>query len=109
MPKFQGINIQATGQNIITLGDGNQINAQFSELGQALVELRNAITESDASEAYKMNLVADIDTIESQLAKPQPNRSIIAAAWEAVKGAAAIDGCVSLVQKVGLLIARFLS
>lgn len=109
MAKFQGINIQATGQNIITLGDGNQIDAQFSELGQALVELRNAITKSDASEALKMILVADIDTIQSQLAKPQPNRSIIAAAWEAVKGAAAIDGCGSLVQKVALLIAGFVS
>lgn len=27
MPKFHGIKIEATGQNIITLGDGNQINA----------------------------------------------------------------------------------
>ena len=26
MPKFHGIKIEATGQNIITLGDGNQIN-----------------------------------------------------------------------------------
>jgi len=99
MPKFQGINIQATGQNIITLGDGNQINAQFSKLGQALVELRNAITKSDASDAQKMDFVADIDTIESQLAKPQPNRSIIAAAWEAVKTAAAINGCATFVEK----------
>src|SRR5438093_648150 len=104
MPKFQGINIQATGQNIITLGDGNQINAQFSKLGQALVELRHAITKSTASDAQKMNFVADIDTIESQLAKPQPNRSIIAAAWEAVKTAAAINGCANLVQKVSGLI-----
>jgi hypothetical protein len=27
MPKFHGIKIEATGQNIITLGDGNQIDA----------------------------------------------------------------------------------
>jgi predicted transcriptional regulator len=109
MARFQGINIQATGQNVITLGDGNQINAQFSELGQALVELRNAITKSDTSEAQKMNLVADIDTVESQLAKPEPNQSIISAAWEAVKGAAAIHGCASFVQKVSDLIRGFLS
>ena len=36
MPRFHGINIHATGQNIITLGDGNQIDAKFSDLGQAL-------------------------------------------------------------------------
>ena len=74
MPKFQGINNNATGQNIITLGDGNQVNAQYSDLGQALVELRKAITQSDVPEDQKISFVADIDTIESQLAKPKPNK-----------------------------------
>jgi hypothetical protein len=76
MPKFQGININATGQNIITLGDGNKINAQFSDLGQALVELRNTLTKSTAPEVQKMSLVVDIDTIQSQLAKPQPSKGL---------------------------------
>lgn len=44
MPKFHGIKIEATGQNIITLGDGNQINAKFGELGEALAELRDAVS-----------------------------------------------------------------
>jgi hypothetical protein len=51
-----------------------------------------------------MTLVADIDTIQSQLAKPEPNRGIIQAAWETVKGAAAINGCTALVAKVAGLI-----
>lgn len=109
MPKFHGIKIEAIGQNIITLGDGNQVNAQFGELGKALVELRQAITESDASEGEKLGLVADIETIQSQLAKPQPNRSIVAAAWNTIKGAAAINGCAALVTKVTGLIASFIS
>jgi len=109
MPKFHGIKIEATGQNIITVGDGNQIDAQFSELGEALAELREAITKSEEPEANKMSLVADIDTIQSQLAKPQPNRKIVAAAWEAVKGAASIHGCVVLVEKLTSLIARLIS
>lgn len=109
MPKFQGININATGQNIITLGDGNQINAQFSDLGQALVELRNTITQSTAPEVDKMSLVADIDTIQSQLAKPQPSKNILKAAWETVQAAATIDGCASLVGKVGQLITGLIS
>ena len=108
MPKFQGINIHATGQNIITLGDGNQINAQFTDLGAALVELRDAITRSEVPESEKMSLVADIDTIESQLAKPQPNKSIIAAAWKSVKAAATISGCANLVDRVRNLIGGFL-
>ncbi len=109
MPKFHGIKIEATGQNIITLGDGNQINAQFSELGTSLVELRNAIAQSAAPEADKLALVADIDTIQSQLAKPTPNKAIIAAACETVKTAATIDGCVGLVNKVAGLIGGLLT
>jgi predicted transcriptional regulator len=109
MPRFHGIKIEATGQNIITLGDGNRINAQFTELGTSLVELRKAITESRVAEATKLALVADIDTIQSQLAKPTPNKSIMAAAWETVKGAAAIDGCTGLVNKVTALIGGLLT
>jgi type II secretory pathway component PulM len=108
MTKFQGINITATGQNIITLGDGNQVNAQYSDLGQALAELRKAITQSDESEDRKMSFVADIDTIESQLAKSEPNKGIISAAWDAVKAAASINGCATLFANVSSLIAGFL-
>jgi hypothetical protein len=105
MPKFHGIKIEATGQNIITLGDGNQIDAKFNDLGTALVELRDAITQSQAAEADKMAFVADIETIQSQLSKPAPTKAIVAAAWETVKGAAAINGCTALVAKVGGFIA----
>jgi len=109
MPKFHGIKIEATGHNIITLGDGNQINAQFGELGNALAELRAAVPNATASEADKMSVVADIETIQSQLAKPQPNRSIVSAAWNAIKGAAAIGECVELVERVAACIAPLLT
>lgn len=104
MQKFHGIRIEATGQNIITVGDGNQIDARFSALGQTLADLRDAVTKSDTSEAEKMELVADIETIQSQLAKPEPHRGIVRAAWETVKRASALDGCTNLVAKiVGLI------
>lgn len=109
MPKFHGIKIEATGQNIITVGDGNQINAKFADIGASLAELRDAIIRSEAAEDRKMQLVADIETIQSQLAKPEPNRGIVKAAWETVKAAAAIDGCATLVEKVSRFITRFLS
>lgn len=108
MPKFHDIKIEATGQNIITLGDGNQIDAKFGDIGSALAELRKAITESDAPESEKLGYVADIDTIQSQLAKPSPNKSIVTTAWEAVRGAASISGAATFVQRVGELIVPFL-
>jgi hypothetical protein len=109
MPKFHGIKIEATGQNIITLGDGNQVNAQYGDLGRSLVELRQAITASELAELDKLTLVANIDTIQSQLVTPAPNKGIIRAAWDVVKGAAVINGCTGLVQKVTGFIAGFLS
>jgi hypothetical protein len=108
MPKFHGIKIEATGQNIITVGDGNQVNAKFEDLGTALADLREAITKSTVPEADKMNWVADIETVQSQLAKPAPNRSIIGAAWTAIKGAAVIAECIPLIEKVQHFIAPLL-
>lgn len=108
MPKFHGIKIEATGQNIITLGDGNKVNAKFGEVGESLSDLRNAVTGSDAEEAKKLELVADIETIQTQLAKPEPSPTIIKAAWQVVKGAAAINGCTVLVHKIAGLLAHFL-
>jgi hypothetical protein len=109
MPKFHGIKIEATGQSIVTVGDGNQINAKFGDLGSALADLRDTITKSTASESDKLNLVADIETVQSQLAKPSPNRSIMSAAWSSIKGAAVIAECIPLIERVQTFIAPFVS
>jgi len=109
MRKFHDIRIDATGQNIITLGDGNQINAQFGDLGKALADLRGAITKSNAAEGEKLSVVADIETIQSQLAKPKPSTGIISAAWSAIKGAAVIGEFAGLVRHVAHYISPFLS
>jgi hypothetical protein len=72
MDKFKGIKIEATGQNIITVGDGNQVNAQFKEAAGALIELKRALLNAKSlSEEQKLDAVADIDSIESQLAARQ--------------------------------------
>jgi len=34
--RYAGINIAATGSNVITLGDGNVVNAQFAQLHSEL-------------------------------------------------------------------------
>jgi hypothetical protein len=109
MPKFHGVKIEATGQNIVTVGDGNQVDAKFGNIGEALAELRKAISAAEIEETEKLTYVADIETIQSQLAKPAPHRSIITVAWETVKGAAAINGCSALVTKVAVLIGQFAS
>jgi hypothetical protein len=41
--RYAGINISATGSNVIQLGDGNIVNAEFSELHAKLQTLKQAI------------------------------------------------------------------
>lgn len=105
---FHGIKIEATGQNVITVGDGNQVDAKFGDLGQSLAELREAITRAEIPETKKLGFAADIDSIQAQLAKPEPNKEIIGVAWKMVKGAAAINGCTTLVAKIATLISPFI-
>lgn len=109
MNKFSGIKIEATGQNIITVGDGNQVNAQHSETAKALIDLRKALVGStQLTEVQKLDAASDIDSIESQLAKSSPNKSVIAAAWEGVKKFATIVDVASKVGKVAGLLAPFI-
>ena len=108
--RFEGIKIEATGQNIITLGDGNQVNANFQALGESLAELRRAIKDSDAiDENQKMDLVVDVDTLQTQLARPTPSRELISRLWEGINRAASVAGLVEAAGKVGALLAPLIS
>ena len=108
--RFEGIKIEATGQNIITLGDGNQVNARFQAFGESLSELRQAIKESDKiNDTQKMELVVDVDTLQTQLARPTPNRELISRLWEGINRAASIAGLVDAAAKVAALLGGLLS
>src|SRR5881296_2917209 len=97
--KFKGIKIEATGQNIITVGDGNQVNVKYQDAAGALVDLKQALLQSTAiSESQKLDAVADIESIQSQLAKEKPNRTIVKDGWEAVEK---LDTVLGLTDKVG--------
>jgi hypothetical protein len=108
--RFEGIKIEATGQNVITLGDGNQVNARFENLGKALSELRQAIKDSEKiDEAQKMELVVDVDTIQTQLAKLTPDRGLVKNLWEGINRAAAVAGLTDAAVKVGALLTGLFS
>lgn len=99
MDKFKGIKIEATGQNIITVGDGNQVNAQYEDAASSLIDLKQTLLGTDSlTEEQKLDAVADIDSIESQLAKAEPNQTAIQGAWEGVKK---LDTVLGLTEKVG--------
>jgi hypothetical protein len=105
MDRFKGIRIEATGQNIITVGDGNQVNARHEVAAAALAELKKDLVSSqDVSEDDKVAVVAEIDSIQAQLAKPVPNRTIVEAAWDGVKNIATGAGLVSHLGNIGKLL-----
>jgi hypothetical protein len=109
MEKLRGIKIEATGQNIITVGDGNQVDAKYQDVAGALVELKQALLQQTAiTETQKLDAVADIDSIQSQLAKSSPNCGVINGAWEAVKKLETLMGLAEKVGKVAGLLSPFL-
>lgn len=108
MDRFNGIRIEATGQSIVTVGDGNQINAQHSDIAHALIDLRKAVIASEQlNDAEKLDVASDIDSIESQLVKATPNKTVISAAWEGVKKIAVAADVALKVGKVAALLAPF--
>jgi hypothetical protein len=100
-----GINISAVGTNVITLGDGNVVNAKFEELHKLLDELQDrVIAAEDIEDVTKLEIAADVESIKDQLAKPMPNKSVIKQLWEQVEIVATVSGVIDLVQKIGTLI-----
>ncbi len=70
---------------------------------QALLEPK------ELTEAQKLDAVADIDCIQSQLAKSEPNRSIIRSAWDGLTKLNTTIGLGEKVAKVAGLLGPFLS
>ena len=109
MDRFQGIKIEATGQNIITVGDGNQVNAKYADAAQALAELKESIkTSSNLTEPQKVDAIGDIDSIQSQLAKPEPSKSVVSTLWTGVEKAAGLAGLAEKVVKIGRVLSTYL-
>ena len=103
--RYEGININATGSNVITLGDGNVVNAKFEELHHSLSTFKNAIAEcTSISEEQKLDMSVDVESIKDQLAKTKPDKTIIGHIWSGLEKAATVAGLIEAVEKVRPLI-----
>ena len=95
---------------VMVMGDNlGTINQNNTEGIQDIDRLIDFLKASSASQDEKRELVADLETIKTQLLKKQPNSSIVESAWNAVKagvGAASVLASgAGYVESVG----RFLS
>lgn len=107
--RYAGINITATGENVITLGDGNVVNVHHEQLHKELSGLKAAISDSKTlSENQKLDLAVDIETIKDQLAKAVPNKAIVGHLWSGVEKVATAAGFVDFVTRIVPLISGLL-
>lgn len=96
-------------QGVTVLGDGNVVNAEYTDLSRALDEVERAIAERrDLGDEQKLDATADVATIRTQIAKKRPDQAIIRAAWASLQAIATIDGVAEALEKVGLLIRHLL-
>ncbi len=106
-----GNQFNITGSNNLTvIGDNNIVNTGYIDLTSELQALRDKIYESpDLNEEEKISAISDVDSIRSQIQKPEVNKSILASLWNGLlqipKVAAIIEGT----QKLKEFIEPFLN
>ncbi len=105
---FNNINITNV-QGVTVVGEGNIVNTSFTDLSRELDELEKGIAVSrELNDAQKLDAISDLSTIRTQIAKQNPNKEIVAKAWESLKGVATIVSLATTAHKVGGLIAGLL-
>jgi hypothetical protein len=106
--RYAGINIQATGENVITLGDGNVVNVRYEGLFQKLNELKDRITDSDAPEDTKLDAAVNIETLKTQLAKHDPDKQVVQHLWSRISQAADVAGLAGFVITIEPMVRQLL-
>ncbi len=89
-------------KGVTVVGDGNVVNASFTDLSRLLNDLDRAIANApDISDEQKLDAAGDITTIQSQIAKKSPDRGIIQSAWKSLERIAAVGSVAELGVRVG--------
>jgi hypothetical protein len=102
-------NINITNiKGVTIIGDGNVVNAEFTDLSRALDELDRAIAVSGLTDEQKLDAAGDISTIRAQIAKKNPLRRVVSGAWQSLENIATIAGVVDAAEKVAELIGPLL-
>jgi hypothetical protein len=85
------------------------VNTSFTELSRTLNDLRTAILgEPDLAAEDKLSLVADLDSLQSQLQKPAPSAAVVKTLWSGMEKLLTIGALAELGDKVGHLVAPLL-
>lgn len=104
---YAGIRIENVG-GVTVVGDGNVVRTQFAGAAEALSQLRRAVNTSALPDSEKLAVATEIQTIELQLAREEPDSSVIARAWETIKAAATLGTLADLVTRASVALAPFI-
>ncbi|GFP34166.1 hypothetical protein HKBW3S42_02506, partial [Candidatus Hakubella thermalkaliphila] len=103
------INI-TTIKGVTVVGDGNVVNADFTDLYRVLNDMKHAVlTDSHLSEDTKLGAVSDIDSLQSQLQKPKPDKGLIKTLWSGIEKVVTGANFAELMAKAARLISPLLS
>ena len=107
--KYAGINITNV-RGVMVIGDENVVNTRFADLYAALEELKKDIGQSKKlSDEQKLIVTSDIDSIENQIAKPEPDKQIVGRLWASAEKIVAAAGRIEIGQKVASILTPLLS
>lgn len=96
-------------KGVTVVGNDNVVNASFTDLATILQEMRTAVLECESLEdQQKLEVVADIDSLQSQLQKPSPSREIVKNVWGAIEKVVTAAGFAELVAKAAVMITPLL-
>src|SRR5438552_4131934 len=97
-------------QGVTVVGDGNVVNAKFTELSSVLDELDQAIADSrHLTDEQKLDAAGDISAIRAQVAKKNPSPSVIRGVWDGLKALPVLGNAADAVGRVGSLLSGLLS
>jgi hypothetical protein len=97
-------------RGVTVVGDGNVVNTSFADVSEVLADMRSAVLALDKlDDEAKLDVVADIDALQSQLQKPNPNRGVVKTLWGGVEKTVTAAGLVELAEKAGRLLGPLLS
>ena len=109
--KITGIQFNIEGSdNLTIIGDGNIVNTGYAELSRTLDSLAEAVSvDADISVDEKVAAIADINSIQSQLQKPKPNKGVIRNLWDGLQNVTKIAGIIGSFEKIHELMAPLLT
>ena len=104
-----GMNIVQTAPGIIQVGSFNFVNSEFLDIFNALDSLGQAVATTDLIPGdEKLATLADIKTMQAQLMKPEPEKTVLRTMWSSIQRAGQIGAFVSFVERIGRLVLPFL-